>query len=182
MQYRWVLMLVFPLSFYVVEALWNMKPNTHRLRVSMILGAIMAMLSVGFMVMPSESPFPYYAVPHFQIYMPSSMLQNTVSLSDCQHVVNSLNWLKNNMDKNSVLLTHTAFHEWALLTLETDQVIPYGYGNPEKAAENATQQGYDPVYLIWWTEGKGWHGQPKAPASFKEVYRSGNIAIYVYKS
>jgi hypothetical protein len=176
--YRWTLMLTYPLAFYVVDALWNMKPNPRRLRVSVILGAIIAMLTLGFMVMPNENPFPYYAIPQFQIYMPSSMLQNTVPLSDCQHVVNALNWLKNNMNENSVLLTHTAFHGWALLTLKADQVMPYGYGNPEIAAENATQQGYGQIYLIWWTEGQGWHGQPTVPASFKEVYRSGNIAIY----
>lgn len=179
--YRWVLMLTYPLAFYVVEALANMKPNPRRLRVSMALIAVLTMLTVGFMVLPSESPFPYYAIPQFQIYVPSSMLQNTVPLSDCQHVVNSLSWLENNMNENSVLLTHTAFHGWALLTLKADQVMPYGYGNPEKAAENASQQGYDPVYLIWWTEGQGWHGQPTAPASFKQVYRSGNIAIYLYE-
>jgi len=179
--YRWSLMLIFPLSFYVVEALWNMKPNPRRLRLSITLGAILAMLTVGFVVLPSESPFPYYAIPQFQIYLPSSMLQNTVPLSDCQHVVNCLNWLKDNMGENSVLLTHTAFHGWALLTINTDQVVPYGYGNPEKAAENATQQGYGEVYLIWWTDGQGWHGQSTVPTSFKDVYRSGNIAIYIYE-
>jgi hypothetical protein len=139
------------------------------------------MLSVGFMVMPNESPFPYYAVPQFHIYVPSSMLQNTVPQSDCQHVVHALNWLKNHMGENSVLLTHTVFHGWALLTLNQSQVVTYGYGNPEKAAENATQKGYGQVYLIWWTEGQGWHGQSNAPASFIEVYQSGNIAIYIYE-
>jgi hypothetical protein len=178
---HWTFMLTYPLAFYVVEALWNMKQNSRRLRVSIILGVILTMLTVGFMVMPSESPFPYYAIPQFQNYVPSSMLQNTVPLGDCQDVVNSLNWLKSNMNENSVLLTHTAFHGWALLTLNMDQVVPYGYGNPERATENVTQQGYRQIYLIWWTEGEGWHDQPSAPQSFKEVYASNRIAVYVYK-
>jgi len=62
------------------------------------------------------------------------MLQNTVPQSDCQYVVHALNWLKNHMGENSVLLTHTAFHGWALLTLNMNQVVPYGYGNPGKGS------------------------------------------------
>jgi len=56
MQYRRALMLTYPLAFYVVEALWNMKPNPRRLRVSIILGAVLAMLTLGFMVMPTKAP------------------------------------------------------------------------------------------------------------------------------
>jgi len=82
----------------------------------------------------NESPFPYYAIPQFHIYVPSSMLQNTVPQSDCQYVVHALNWLKNHMGENSVLLTHTAFHGWALLTHNMNQVVPYGYGNPGKGS------------------------------------------------
>jgi len=179
--YRWILMLTYPISFYVAEALSNIRSNSRRVTTSIIFGAVLAVLSVGFMVMPSENPFPYYAIPNFQIYIPSSMLQNTVPLSDCQHVVEALNWLKNNMDEHSILLTHTAFYGWALLTIKPEQVMPYGYGNPKIAAENASKQGYGQIYLIWWTEGRGWHGQPNVPAPFKEVYRSGEIAIYLYQ-
>jgi len=178
-QYRWALMLTYPLAFYVVEALANMKPNRRCLRVSISLGAILMILTVSFMVVPYEMAFPYFHI--FPYYVPSSMLQNTVPLSDCPDVVNALSWLEENMRENAVLITHTSFHGWALLTLNADQVIPYGYGNPEKAAENATQLGYQKIYLIWWTEGYGWHGQPTVGPSFEEVYRSGKIAVYIYK-
>jgi hypothetical protein len=182
LAYRWLLMLTYPLAFYATETLWNIKSNNNRLHTSTILGALLAILTIGFIVMPSASPFPYYTVPQFQNYIPSSMLQNTIPQSDCQHVTNSLNWLKNNMHTNSILLTHTAFHGWALLTLDADKVIPYGYGNPESTAKNSTKQGYEQIYLIWWTEGKGWHGLPTIPSSFGKVYQSGNIAIYLYEN
>jgi len=180
--YRWALMLTYPLSFYAVEAIANIKHKPLRLCASIALVTVVAVLTSTFIATPCDRPFPYYAIRQFQIYIPSSMLQNTVSLKDCPHVEDCLNWLKQNMDENSILLVHTAFHGWALLHLNPDQILPYGYGNPEAAAKQALQQGHNTVYLIWWTQGKGWHGQPNVPSSFKEVYRSGDIAIYVYTS
>ena len=182
LSYRWTLMLIYPVSFYAINTLWNMKPNSRHLFISTtILATILSILTVGFLIMPSENPFPYYTVPQFQSYIPSSMLQNTVPLSECQNVVNCLNWLENNMPKNSVILAHTAFYGWTIITTNLTEVLPYSYGNPETTAKNTYQQGYTHIYLIWWTEGKGWHGQPAVPSSFKEVYRSGNIAAYIYE-
>ncbi|MGB9960258.1 MAG: hypothetical protein ACPLKQ_07050 [Candidatus Bathyarchaeales archaeon] len=181
LAYRWILMLIYPISFYVIETLWNIKSNRRRSTVSAILVILLTTLTIGFLVMPSEKPFPYYTVQQFQSYMPSSMLQNTVPLSECPNVVNCLNWLENNMPKNSVMLAHIAFYGWTIITTNLTEVIPYGYGNPETTAKNAYQQGYTHIYLVWWAEGKGWHGQFTVSSSFKEVYRSGNIAAYLYE-
>ena len=38
------------------------------------------------------------------------------------------------------------------------------------------------LYLIWWVNGKGWHGQSTVSSVFESVYESGDIAIYVYSS
>jgi len=172
--YRWTLMLVFPLAFYAADALVRLKSDMHRWIVSLVL----VVMTLSFVTMPYESAFPYYAL--FPYYVPSSMLQNTAPLSDCQDTLNALQWLKGNVHGNAHLLTHDAFHGWALLVLNEDQIISYGYENPEEATQEALQNGYNPLYLIWWTNGNGWHGQPTVSPSFKEVFRSGRIAIYVY--
>ena len=171
--WRWTLMLVYPFAFYATEALACLKAKTR-----LIIGLILVALTLGFVVMPSESPFPYYAL--YPYYVPSSMLQNTVPLRDCQDTVDELRWLGSNMHGDARLLAHTAFYGWALLVLDEDRVISYGYGSPGKAAQEALQGGHDQLYLIWWTDGDGWHGQPTVPSSFKEVHRSGRIAIYNY--
>lgn len=173
--YRWTLMLVFPMSFYAVEALIRFKSNTRRLLVVFVLLA----LTTGFVIVPYDRAFPYYTL--FPYRVPSSMLQNTVPLSDCGDTVNALQWLKSNMHDGARLLTHDAFHGWGLLVLGTDQIIPYGYENPEGVALEALQDGYNPLYLIWWTDGNGWHGQPTVPSSFKEVYKSGRIAVFIHR-
>jgi len=174
--YRWTLMLVFPMSFYAVEALMRFKSNTRQLFVAFAL----LVLTTNFVIAPYNRAFPYYTL--FPYYVPSSMLQNTVPLSDCEDTVNVLQWLKSNMHDGMCLLTHDAFHGWALLILNMDQIIPYGYDNPEEVALEALQDGYNRVYLIWWTDGNGWHGQPTVPSSFKEVYKSGRIAVFIHQS
>jgi len=173
--YRWTLMLVFPMSFYAVEALVRFKSNTRRLFVAFVL----LVLTTGFVIAPYDKAFPYYTL--FPYRVPSSMLQNTVPLSDCEDTVIALQWLKSDMHDGARLLTHRAFHGWAFLVLSMDQIIPYGYENPEEAALEAFQDGYNQVYLIWWTDGNGWHGQPSVSSSFKEVYKSGRIAVFIHQ-
>jgi len=175
--YRWTLMLTYPLSFYAVEALINVKLDHRRLLLLFTIG----MFTVGFVTMPYEYGFPCFAIPQYQVYIPSSMLQNSVPLSDCQDTVNVLQWLKKDMGRNALLLTHRVFYGWSILMLDEDQIINYEYGNPAEVARDVAQLGYDGIYLIWWVNGFGWHGQPTVSSSFEEIYRSGRIAIYAYE-
>jgi hypothetical protein len=85
------------------------------------------------------------------------------------------------MDGNARLLTHRAFYGWALLTLSESQVVLYEYENPANTAKTVFQEGYNQIYLIWWTSGEGWYGQSIVPSSFDVVYQSDKIAIYSYK-
>jgi len=173
--YRWTLMLVYPFSFYVMEALMRLKLNVFR----WIFASILTILTLGFILMPSNCAFPYYVL--FPNYIPSSMLQNTVPLRDCRDVTNSLVWFKNNIGGDGRLLVHEAFYGWAFTVLNEDQIIPYSYDYPEKIAQKMFQDGYNQLYLIWWINGSGWHGRPTVPYPFDEIYRSGEIAIYAYK-
>jgi len=172
--YRWVLMLTYPLSFYATDGLTNIKLNSRRLLVFLILGIFTA----AFVAMPYG--YGVFAFRQYTIYLPSSMLQNSVPLCDCQDTVNALRWLRDNMDKGARLLTHRAFYGWALMMLVEDQVMHYEYGNPERVAEEAARLSHDSIYLIWWVNGFGWYGQPTVSSTFREVYRSGRIAIYTY--
>jgi len=186
---RLVMLLVYPLAFYATEGLsWLKSVHWKRFRITLLrvglvyLMLVTVVLSLGFMVMTPENPFPYFkeGVNPYIYTIPTSMLQNTVSITDCQGTVNALQWLKDNMTGNSVLLTHRAFYGWALTTFNPDQVFLYEFGNPLNAATTAAQEGYNQIYLIWWVNGKGWDGQPTVSSAFHEIYQSGEIAIYRY--
>jgi hypothetical protein len=175
--YRWTLLLTYPLAFYAAEAFARLKRNLYKV----IVGLMLATLSVGFMVLPNNSAFPYYNA--FPTYIPKSMLQNTVPLSDCQNTVNVLQWVQNNMPSKAHLLVHDVFYGWSLLTLDENQLIPYGFSNPVTVAQKLEENGSTyPLYLIWWINGSGWYGQPTVSSAFRQIYESGRIAIFMYTS
>jgi hypothetical protein len=173
--YRWTLLLTYPLAFYAAEGFASLKLDLYKAGV----GLMLATLSVSFMVLPNSLAFPYFGL--FTLYVPSSMLQNTVSLSDSQDTVNALQWVRNNMPSDARLLVHDVFYGWASLTLDGSQLIPYRYGHPETMAQKLEENGSEyKLYLVWWINGSGWHGQPNVPSAFRVVYESGRIAIFTY--
>jgi hypothetical protein len=188
--YRWVLMLTYPLTFFATDALsrirsikWKRYWFTVQKIAIIYLVLSTIILSFGFIFATSEKPFTYFNPSQFNYYafqIPSSMLQNTISLTDCQGTSNAIQWFKDNSNSSSLLLTHTVFYSWALLTLNESQVRNYGFEEADKAAMAAAQEGHSQLYLIWWGKGQGWYSQPTLPSSFQEVYQSGKIAIYNY--
>jgi hypothetical protein len=189
-NFRWVMLFTYPLAFYVSDTLSRFKfvswkrfgLTLHRI-VVIYLVLVMSILSLGFMLMPPEKPLSYFDAGQYNGYInqvPSSMLQNTVSIADCQDTANALQWFKNNTNENALLLTHRAFYGWALSTLNKNQVVLYEYDNPVNAAETVAQEGNNQIYLIWWINGQGWYEQPTVHSSFEEVYNSSRIAIYSY--
>ena len=189
--YRWVLLLTYPLAFCATECISRLNSiKWKRLRFAVSKIAIIylilstAVLSFGFIFVDSEKPFFYFNGDHnkYLYQIPSSMLQNTIPITDCQNTVTALQWFKNNVNNSALLLAHTVFDGWALLTLNENQVKSYGFDDPTKAADRVAQDGYTQIYLIWWIKGQGWYAQPTLPSSFHEVYSSGKIAIYSFSS
>ena len=188
--YRWVLMLAYPLAFYGTDTLSRLKSikwKRHKFTVRRIailyLVLSTAVLSFGYIIMNPQQPFLYFSPQHFNNYsyqIPTSMLQNTISITDCQDTTNALLWFKDNVNSSSILLTHTVFYSWALLTLNSSQVKNYEFDAPDAAARMAAQEEYSQIFLIWWTNGHGCYNQPTLPSLFTQVYHSGEIAIYSY--
>ncbi|HGJ66016.1 TPA: hypothetical protein ENS27_11605 [bacterium] len=188
--YRWLLILSYPLSFYAVESISILKSHTwkkvkfpfHRIAV-LYLVLSTCVLSCGFIFMNPQHPFVYFNPEHANGYVyqiPTSMQQNTLSKIDCQDTEKAFQWFKENTNSTAVMLTHTVFYGWALLNLQENPVIPYGFEEPDQTATLAIQDGYKEIYVIWWINGKGWYAQPSLSSSFVEVYRTGEIAIYHY--
>ena len=188
---RWILMLTYPMAFCVVEALSRLKSVSWKRfgftlrRIGIIyLVLIVSVLSLGFMLMPPQNPFPYFSQPvNGYIYqIPTSMQQNTIPKAYCADTVNALQWFRDHVDTGGALLTHRAFYGWAMLTVNAEQIVLYEYDNPANAAQTVAREGQSKIYLIWWINGEGWYGQPTVPSSFEEVYHSGEIAIYIYEA
>ncbi|MCW3995887.1 MAG: hypothetical protein NWE98_07030 [Candidatus Bathyarchaeota archaeon] len=181
LPYRWTILLTFPLSFYAVEGLYAIKWKWGRIAVGLAVGALLATLSVSFMVLPNNEAFTYYGT--YTTYVPKSMLQNTLQLSDCKDTTNALLWTKNNMPPGGRLMVHEAFYGWGALALGSERLAPYFFENLTLVTNRLQQDNStDLLYLIWWVNGSGWYDQPTVPAVYGEIYRSGNIAIYKYNN
>jgi hypothetical protein len=177
--YRWVLLLTYPLAFIVVEVLSTLESKSLKILLSILLISIVILSSTGFVIKPSQEPFQYFS--SYPLYFPTTMLENTVPLNNCQDTVNSLQWAKSNMENNSLLLVHEAFYGWATLTFNRSQLAFYGFDNPSLHAEKLSESNSSyHLYLIWWTNGTGWYGQYTVSSSFRQIHQSGNIAIYLY--
>ncbi len=187
---RWVMMLIYPFTFYVTDALSRLRQVQWKLykvtllRIGVIyLVVAVGVLSLGLALQPPEQPFEYFdstKLNGFVYQIPTSLLQNTVSIADCPDVTPSIEWFNDNANASAVLLTHRAFYGWALTSLEADRVFLYEYDAPEDAAVAAVNEGHRQVYLVWWVDGRGWYGVPSVPSVFHEVYSRGEIAIYSY--
>jgi hypothetical protein len=178
LPYRWILLLTYPFAFYAAEGFASLHLSRHKIGVGLIIAAF----SVFFIFLPNNIAFPYYAA--FPLYMPTSMLQNTISSSDCQDAVNALQWVKTNMDNGTRLLVHRAFYGWASLALNSDQLILYNYDNPEITAQRLTEDGFQyRLWLIWWVNGSGWYDQPTVSSAFGEmIHQNGRIAVFAYNA
>ena len=179
LPFRWIMLLTYPLSFYTVEGIFTIKWNWYKIFYKVAVGFIIAVFSIGFMILPNSDAMSYFS--SYPTYVPKSMLQNTVQLSDCQDTANALHWAQNNVPNNGHLLVHQAFYGWATLSFDINRLIPYYFANltdiVSTLQDNSTSY---PLYLIWWVNGTGWYEQPNVHASFSEIYHSNNIAIYKY--
>ncbi|MCW4047212.1 MAG: hypothetical protein NWE99_06585 [Candidatus Bathyarchaeota archaeon] len=179
--YRWIILLTYPLAFYATAAFGGLKLNSYKGATLLFTSLLIGTLSLGFLGLPNGTTFSYYDA--FPTYVPKSMLQNTVPLTDCQDTTNALQWVRDNMPSNAHLLVHDAFYGWASLTLNSSQLIYYGYNNPEITAQKLEEKGsaYS-LYLIWWANGSGWYGQSSVSSAFRQVYQSGRMTVFIYAS
>jgi hypothetical protein len=177
--YRWIMLLTYPLAFYAVEGLSRVRLKWSRIAVGIIAALIVCVLSAGFLSAQNSTAFDYFGA--YTSYIPKSMLQNTVPASDCQSTANTLVWAQTNMPFNGRLLVHEAFYGWGFLYLNSSQLLPYGFLNPQDIAGlERSGSNSNPIYLIWWVNGTGWYGQQNVSSVFQPLYQSGNMVIYNY--
>ncbi|MFQ5885010.1 MAG: hypothetical protein ACE5IO_07910, partial [Thermoplasmata archaeon] len=167
---RWMFMLIFPAVIYGVNFLLRLDKK----KISLYL-VFLIFLSSTFIVLPSETASPYFSTPFTVRYVPSSMIQNTIPLSDSRDARIALGWLNENAERNSTLLAHYAFVGWA--ELYTDNVVILSYLTIDEV-DRFDLGSSTHTYTIWWERGVGWYRDQTPPQDFVETYRSGRIVIY----
>ena len=188
-SYRWTLLLTIPFWVYAGAGLLKIRTisigvlgwrgllvrNTPR-----IFAVALLLSGVLYVTFPAqEIPSPYGLYPGM---IPSTMLQNTIPLSDAESVVRILTWLSGNSNSQTGLITHQAFYGWAREYFHgSATIINYGYRDPSTGIRLAEQSGFSSIVTIWWTNGRGWHGQLNPPDGFVPIQVDGSLAALEYR-
>lgn len=203
---RWVYILVYPLLFFAVQGLdwlWRFAGNS-KVKVKRLLPKLFAIAYVFLLLVLSGyylTSSPENALPYFSQYnpylaeIPSSMLQNTISISDNPALIGCFEWINNNTAASSVFVSHYALYDLAEIYLPSRLIVavlqgPSMYVDIQNETALAYQmvltahqysaEGQVEVYTVWWISGQGWYGIQSLPSAFQEVYHSGKMAVYLY--
>ena len=181
--YRWVLLLSLPLLFLAYEGYSRLRLSSTFMRknwgglLRVVLIVSLSSSAISYAILPAQSALTLYTV--FPGYVPSSMVQSSLPLSDYPNVVKAMLWVDSHLDSNSVLITQQAFYGWARSYLSPDkQVVNSFLGSPTSAIDQTGS--YTHVLTVWWVEGTGWF-QGSFPVGAKPLVRFGDLAVYEYR-
>ncbi len=189
MSYRWSLLVDIPLCVYASAGLARVagsgRPAVNWLglfrgKIMPLFSLILVVSATLYIALPARQAMPYYAT--FPGLLPTSMVQDTVPLSDMASLRELLDWAALRVGPGTALITHQAIYGWtrAYLPSSSNYVVNYEYSTPLEGVAKAKSAGYSSVLMIWWVNGSGWHGEASVPSGFSTVFRDGNMAVYKY--
>jgi hypothetical protein len=205
---RWVYLLVYPLLFFAVaglDKLWHLQSGC-KIKVKRLLPKVVAVVYVAFLL--ALSGFYLAASPENQIslfstanpylsFIPSSMLQNTLPISDNPALLNCFNWVNAHSSNDSAVIVHYALYDLASIYVHSSKVISINQDssmwihlNNETVlvdgiigmSRQALVNGNSSVYTVWWVDGEGWYKVSALPPEFTQVSQFGRMAVYVFNS
>jgi len=197
--YRWMLMLIYPFVFYMVNGIDKVLKSQSKkvaidlrglkwMKVSKRTVFVISSLTISFGSIFMITPLIYdrfgvFSIPTTYNYVPSTMLYNTIPLRDVNSVVEALDWLNAHMNDRSSVLLQQALVSWADLYLDRKHMIVYYQMDVEKALAVALEQGFNPIYLVWWNQTLNikWYGIT-VPKSFIPIVNSDRISVFQFQS
>jgi len=188
---RWMLMLVYPFTFFAVNGLWKVAKCGEAFSVSRFLGWFKITKKVGiglsllsvvvgalFMAWPLvDGKYGVIGVESTFRYVPSTMQCSSVPLRDTEGTIEAFEWLNANMNSDSSLLVHDVFQFWSQLYLDGRYCTVFFDSDLEKASELALENGFTTSYLVWWNEDIGWYNL-RLSNDWVSVFDCGRISVY----
>jgi len=193
--HRWMLMLVYPFTFYAVNGAWKAwrAKDTHvasglrrmgwmKISRRSAVGMSVATVLLGSLFMTWPLILGRYGLlgaPTTWKYFPSTMQSSSVPLQDTEGTVKAFEWLNKHMADGSAVLVHDVFSFWSELYLDKNRVAIFFTSDLEAALNLSLEKGFNSLYLVWWNEDIGWYGFT-VPSNFVSVFGSGRISVFEY--
>jgi hypothetical protein len=187
---RWMLMLVYPFTFYAVNGLFRLlrsskgaKSKIGGLRKKAVFGLLGVTLVLGSiylatpLLMSTGQP-GMFVLPYVSAYFSSAP---AVPYQDVKGASEAWTWLNENMDNNSCALVNNVFIEWKLLCLDKSHVTILFWNDGGLALNDALKRGFSSVYLVWWNTDIGWYNV-SVPNQFVRLKDFGRISVYEFTS
>jgi hypothetical protein len=188
---RWMLLLVYPFTFFAANGLWKVTKSLEGISVSRFLGWFKVTKKVGiglalvsvivgglFMCWPlRDGKYGVIGWGGTFKYVPSTMQSSSIPLRDTEGMIEAYRWLNGNMDGDSSLLVHDVFEFWTMLYLDQNHRAFLFDWDLEAAANRAVNEGFDVVYFVWWNEDIGWYNL-RWSNGWVSVFDSGRISVY----
>jgi hypothetical protein len=185
---RWMLMLVYPFTFYAINGLSKLLRGSSRgserfafgfpkkaigaLGVTMVLGSVylvtpllMNTINVGVFVLP-------YVSAHFNS-------APAVPYQDVKSVTQAMTWLDENMEGNSCAITNHVLALWQQLYLNKSHVTVQFLNDANLALDDALDHGFGSVYFVWWNTDIGWYNV-SVPNQFTRLRDFGRISVFEF--
>ncbi len=188
-SYRWVLLLDIPMCVYGAmgfSRLSQIAPlaTARALRifgkVIRVVPILLVFSAILYIDLPAQQATGYYAI--FPSFVPTSMMQDNVPLSDMPSLATVLGWVAAHLGPHEILIAHQTMYGWAKAYLpSTANIIDYVYSSPLVGVSLAQSYGYSTIWTVWWVPGLGWHGQAYLPNGFVPIFQDGNMAVYAYQ-
>ena len=168
--YRWMLMLVYPFTFYAIHGVTKMLDHS-RGRLSLMGEGWRRFSGVAVkavLILPFSSSL---------IFLPFAVQNHAVPIGDVDDAVVALHWVDAQMGEGSVLITHVAFSHWARHCLAEDRTLIYFREDVDEAVNVASQHELSDVHFVWWnTPVDRYDVSP--PSSFASSFNSGRISVF----
>ena len=187
LSYRWSLLLDLPLMVFTASGLVRFTSYLQKPFLSLgkihafkwVVPGIFCVLSLLYITLPAQQAFGYYTA--YPALVPTSMVQNTVPMSDMASLRQLLDWAALHLNSDTALITHWAIYGYARAYFpHPERIVNYGFSSPLVGVQQAQSEGFSTVLMIWWADGLGWHGQPTVPEGFFQLDGVGNMRIYTY--
>lgn len=174
--YRWMLMLVYPFTFYAVNGITKILRSSRKgvnLNLRHVRGIKLWEKAVKLILI---LPFSLGLV-----FMATAMQGSAVPPRDVDDTMSAMQWLDSRMDDGSAVLTQVAFLNWARLCLDGRHTVIRFRDDFEGAINVALQHGCNDIYFVWWNENTGRFGLT-VPNYFVSVFESGRISVFNHYS
>ncbi len=166
----WLFVLSFPLILYAYRGFSKMDRG-----ITVGLMVLILLTSLGFLSLPPQNALPYLTLEQTRVYVPTSVMQNTIPLDRIIAVNNAVVWLNVHVGSNDVVVVSNAFYGYLQVDGKPMQLYPFYNVN---SVNWIIFRNHGAIYSIAWSDGTTWYDGGQLPPAFHLAFSSAGVGVY----